>query len=179
MKAGIATSSPDHQGRSRHDFPGSSLRLILRITLLKLLQHLLGFGGVSGFLQYLGGFVEGAGRDIRIVKELAGDGILGGSVLPFANSGILLAFSSELVSLRRENVAFENEEFGLQPAIFDDLKRILPTLTPFLYESMLPAVTKAQERARAFVPPERWIHDEVFKCAYDWYAEHHERDCGS
>jgi hypothetical protein len=60
----------------------------------------------------------------------------------------------------------------------DDLKRILPTLSPYLYESLLPAVKKAQERARAFVPPERWISDEVFKCAYEWYTEHHDRDCG-
>lgn len=56
----------------------------------------------------------------------------------------------------------------------EELKDILPTLTEERYKAMLPAVQRAQEKAREFVPPERWIWKNLFECAYDYYTKHDE-----
>ena len=52
----------------------------------------------------------------------------------------------------------------------DDLERILPTLTPELYDRMRPAVLAKVDIAKQFVPPERWLFRNVFECAYRWHA---------
>jgi len=56
----------------------------------------------------------------------------------------------------------------------DELKAILPTLNEEKYKAMLPAVKIAQEKAREFVPPERWIWSTLFECAYTYYLNHNE-----
>jgi hypothetical protein len=55
-----------------------------------------------------------------------------------------------------------------------ELQKILPMLTPAKYQAMVPAVKIAQDKAREFVPPERWLWENVFKCAYEWHATHDE-----
>jgi hypothetical protein len=52
-----------------------------------------------------------------------------------------------------------------------ELEALLPSLTPQRYEALAPHVAANLERARAFAPPERWLWDNVFECAYVWLAE--------
>ena len=76
--------------------------------------------------------------------------------------------------------SYAKEVFGSGMIPFDtveDLERILPTLTPELYESMLPKLLLLVEKAREWVPPERWLFRQVFECAYRWHAAN--GDCRS
>jgi hypothetical protein len=59
----------------------------------------------------------------------------------------------------------------------DHLKTILPTLNRELYMSMLPALKKNIEVGKKYVPPETWLWNNVFKCAYDWYNQHPTEKC--
>lgn len=52
----------------------------------------------------------------------------------------------------------------------EELEAILPTLTPTLYAEMLPKALANVEKAREYVPPERWLWHNVFECAYRWHA---------
>jgi hypothetical protein len=63
--------------------------------------------------------------------------------------------------------------FGAGLIAFDtvaDLERILPTLTPALYDEMRPRLLALVDVARQWVPPERWLWRTVFECAYRWHA---------
>lgn len=46
----------------------------------------------------------------------------------------------------------------------DDLMRIIPTLSPQLYSSMVPALRRAQLLARWFASPENFLWDHCFSC---------------
>jgi len=56
-------------------------------------------------------------------------------------------------------------------ASLDELRALLPSLTRQRYAALAPHVAANVERARAFAPPERWLWDNVFECAYTWLAE--------
>ena len=53
----------------------------------------------------------------------------------------------------------------------DELVALLPTLTPARYAELAPHVAANLERARAFAPPETWLWNNVFGCAFEWLAE--------
>ena len=58
----------------------------------------------------------------------------------------------------------------------EELEAILPTLSPELYARLLPDVLRAAETAKQFVPPEQWLWENVFECAFKWHAAHSECD---
>jgi hypothetical protein len=74
--------------------------------------------------------------------------------------------------------SFAKELFGEGIITFDsmeELEALIPTLTPELYKKMLPKAIANVDKARGYVPPERWLWNNVFECAYRWHA--HNGDC--
>lgn len=59
----------------------------------------------------------------------------------------------------------------------DELRALLPSLTPLLYASLLPDIEANVDRARAYVPPERWLWTHAFGCAYEWLSAHPDAPC--
>ena len=59
----------------------------------------------------------------------------------------------------------------------EDLRALLPSLTPQLYAELEPHIAANVERARSFVPPERWLWENIFSCAYDWLAKNSMSAC--
>jgi hypothetical protein len=76
--------------------------------------------------------------------------------------------------------SYAKEVFGAGMIAFDtvaDLEKIIPTLTNELYEEMLPRLRGLVDKAREWVPPERWLFRNIFECAYRWHAAN--GDCRS
>ena len=69
--------------------------------------------------------------------------------------------------------SWAKELFGEGILTFDTLEQLealLPSLTPALYERMLPRARANVAKAKGYVPPERWLWHNVFECAYRWHA---------
>jgi hypothetical protein len=69
--------------------------------------------------------------------------------------------------------SWAKELFGEGILTFDTLEQLealLPSLTPQLYAAMLPQAVANVDKARGYVPPERWLWHNVFECAYRWHA---------
>jgi len=52
----------------------------------------------------------------------------------------------------------------------EELEALMPKLTPELYKAMLPKALANVEKAKEYVPPERWLWHNIFECAYRWHA---------
>jgi len=62
--------------------------------------------------------------------------------------------------------------FGKGLIVWDTVEelrdKVLPRLTRATYDEMLPAIRANLEEAKKFAPPERWLWDNVFGCAFEW-----------